>query len=87
MRQRIRSFVPEWQKWLEERRQLTYCVQARTPDDSSHDSARHYLSRQWKQGDHFADADRAAAFEQWCGSPKRNCEPGPTSRVLCWPAI
>lgn len=65
MRQRIRSFVPEWQKWREERRQLTFYVQARTPDDPAHESARHYLSHQWQQGDHFAAADRAAAFEQW----------------------
>ncbi|NOS71523.1 MAG: hypothetical protein HOP33_16555 [Verrucomicrobia bacterium] len=65
MRQRIRSFVQEWQKWREQKRQLTLYAQARTPEDPAHESARHRLSHKWQEGEHIVGADREAAFVQW----------------------
>jgi hypothetical protein len=65
MRQRIRSFIQDWKKWRGQKRQLTFYVQARTPDDSAHESARHRLSHQWQEEAHNVGENREAAFKQW----------------------
>ena len=65
LQSRIRAFVQEWQKWHEQKRQLTFFAQARTPDDPARATARQRLSHQWQQGDYGAGADREAAFESW----------------------
>jgi hypothetical protein len=65
IRQRIRSFIQDWKKWREQKRQLTFYVQARTPDDPAHESARHRLSHQWQEEAHNVGEDREAAFKQW----------------------
>lgn len=65
MRQRIRVFVQEWQKWREQKRQLTFYALARTPEDPAAESARHRLSHTWQEGEHTVGADREAAFAQW----------------------
>ena len=65
LRQRIRSFVQEWQKWREQKRQLTLYAQARTSEDPAHESARHRLSHKWQEGERIVGADREDAFVEW----------------------
>jgi hypothetical protein len=65
MRQRIRGFVQEWQKWREQKRQLTLYAQARTPEDPASESGRRRLSHKWQESEYNVGENREAMFALW----------------------